>query len=214
MKKVMVGKDGKPLMAARCAHFDANRPGVNEHGDLIGKHGNTRKAARQVNVENNAIVAVVNNIADEFVQGANVAIPLAGVEEVSQRFENTLYGYFIGKRLVFPLVETYVKNAWAKFGLERTMLTNGFFFFQFATREGLKTTLQTTNDKATTSNSDSSVRKDNQPTMKPEEAAKDYLEDVLGDDDEEVEEVYIEYNGRHAKQNKGASTPSNQVQDV
>ncbi|GJW68600.1 RNA-directed DNA polymerase, eukaryota, reverse transcriptase zinc-binding domain protein [Tanacetum coccineum] len=41
-------------------------------------------------------------------------------------------------------------------------------------------------------------------------AAKDSLEDVLDDDDEEVEEVYIEDNGRHAKQNKGASTPSDQ----
>ncbi|GJU54333.1 hypothetical protein Tco_1228047 [Tanacetum coccineum] len=86
------------------------------------------------------------------------------------------------------------------------------------------------NDKATTSNSDSSVRKDNQPTMQPEddinivslrnsfeslmEKDKDSLKDVLDDDDEEVKEVYIEDNGRHAKQNKGASTPSNQVQDV
>ncbi|GKA83517.1 zinc knuckle CX2CX4HX4C containing protein, partial [Tanacetum coccineum] len=521
MKKVVVGKDGKPLMAARRDNFDANRPGVNEHGDLIGKHGNTRKAARQVNVENNAIVAVVNNIAatsqndalnkndsvihvsghnectygvlstddqvtpandvstsamkninmiqnvlenekpatfvtslsddantnnedtqgaanhatkepgvfgthatvavgtgmkqsfasifktqsvsksvrlttmtSEFVQGANVAIPLAAVEEVSQRFENTLYGYFIGKRLAFPLVETYVKNALAKFGLERTMLTNGFFFFQFATREGMERVLENgpwlirlvpiflniwtpntvlkkdtitsapiwvklhhvpivafseiglslitsqlgrpimleaytstmcqkswgrnlyaralvevsslaalkeslvvaipfpngtghsletvevvdstpiedeggftqvkrkngkgkqdgkakqvanihltkpklklvyrevqkpptnKNDKATTSNSDSSLRKDNQPTMQPKdvinivslhnsfeylmEKDKDSLEDVLDDDDEEVEEVYIEDNGRRAKQNKGASTPFDQ----
>ncbi|GJV05748.1 RNA-directed DNA polymerase, eukaryota, reverse transcriptase zinc-binding domain protein [Tanacetum coccineum] len=82
------------------------------------------------------------------------------------------------------------------------------------------------NDKATTSNSDSSLRKDNQPTIKPEysinivslhnsfeslmEKDKDSLEDVFDDDDEEVEEVYIEDNGRHAKQNKGASTPSDQ----
>ncbi|GJU34103.1 zinc knuckle CX2CX4HX4C containing protein [Tanacetum coccineum] len=293
MKKVVVGKDGKPLMASRRGHFDANRPGVNEHGDLIGKDGNTRKAVRQVNVENNATTVVVNNIAatshndalnkndsvihvsgdnectydqvtpandvstsamktinmtqnvsenekpvtfvtplsdaantnkedthgaanhatkepdvfgnslnvdannnnnmrdkstcvqndihstkegthatnavgtgmkqsfasifktqsvskvvrlttmtSEFVQRENVAIPLAAIEEVSQRFENMLYGYFIGKQLTFPLVKTYVKNAWAKFGLERTMLTNGFFFFQFATQEGMEWVLE------------------------------------------------------------------------
>ncbi|GKF84713.1 hypothetical protein Tco_0249611 [Tanacetum coccineum] len=63
MKKVVVGKDGKPLMAAQCVYFDANRPGVNEHGNLIGKDGNTRKVVHQVNFENNVIVAVVNNIA-------------------------------------------------------------------------------------------------------------------------------------------------------
>ncbi|GJV61610.1 zinc knuckle CX2CX4HX4C containing protein [Tanacetum coccineum] len=60
------------------------------------------------------------------------------VKDVSDRFENTLYGYFIGKRLAFPVVENYVKNAWKKFGLERVMLTHGFFMFQFATKDGME----------------------------------------------------------------------------
>ncbi|GJX05484.1 hypothetical protein Tco_0191400 [Tanacetum coccineum] len=473
MKKVVVGKDGKPLMAARCVHFDANRPGVNEHGDLIGKDGNTRKVVHQVNFENNAIVAVDtpandvstsamkninmtqnvlenekpvtfvtslsaapntnkedthgaanhatmepgvfgnslngdannnNNMRDkstcvqnyshgtkegthavgtgskqsfasifktqsvskamrlttmtsEFVQGANVAIPLAVVKEVSQRFENTLYGYFIGKRLAFPLgmervlengswlirlvpiflniwtpntvlkkdtitsapiwvklhhvpivafpkiglslitsqlgrpimldayTSTMCQKSWGRNSYARALVEVSLLValkeslvvaipFPNRTGHSLETVevedaecpknvkvMDSTpvededgftqvkrkngkgkqdgkakhvagihltkpkpkliyheaqkpptnnNDKATTSNSDSSVRKDNQPTMQPEEAAKDSLEDVLGDDDEDVEEVYIEYNGRHAKQNKGASTPSNQ----
>ncbi|GKB19919.1 retrovirus-related pol polyprotein from transposon 17.6, partial [Tanacetum coccineum] len=79
---------------------------------------------------------------NEEVQRENVAIPLAVVEEINTRFQNTLYGYFIGKRLRFPLVENYVKNAWAKFRLDRVMLTNGFFFFQFATREGMEWVLE------------------------------------------------------------------------
>ncbi|GJY62451.1 zinc knuckle CX2CX4HX4C containing protein [Tanacetum coccineum] len=79
---------------------------------------------------------------DESVTGANVAIPLPAMEEVSKRFENTLYGYFIGKRLAFPVVENYVKNAWEKFGLERTMLSNGFFFFQFSSRDGMERVLE------------------------------------------------------------------------
>nr|GFA36730.1 hypothetical protein [Tanacetum cinerariifolium] len=73
------------------------------------------------------------------VPSANVVIRLAAVEEIIHRFQNTLYFYFIGKRLVFPLVENYVKNGCAKFGLERVMLTNGFFFFQFANCEGMET---------------------------------------------------------------------------
>ncbi|GJX23787.1 hypothetical protein Tco_0228232 [Tanacetum coccineum] len=72
------------------------------------------KAVRLTEMKNN-----------EAIQGSNVAIPLAVVEEISNRFENTLCGYFIGKRLAFPLVENYVKNSWAKFGLERLMLTKG-----------------------------------------------------------------------------------------
>ncbi|GKA11304.1 putative RNA-directed DNA polymerase, partial [Tanacetum coccineum] len=55
---------------------------------------------------------------DRIVVGTRVAIPLEAVEEVRSRFANTLYGYFIGKRLAFPLVENYVKNTWAKFGLK------------------------------------------------------------------------------------------------
>ncbi|GJZ98588.1 hypothetical protein Tco_0671041 [Tanacetum coccineum] len=54
--------------------------------------------------------------------GADVAIPLAAIGEVSNWFVNTLYGYFIGKRIAFPIVENYVKNIWAKYGLERVML--------------------------------------------------------------------------------------------
>ncbi|GKC38344.1 hypothetical protein Tco_1050728 [Tanacetum coccineum] len=69
-------------------------------------------------------------------------IPIEAVEEVSARFANTLFGYFIGKRLVFPLVENYVKNTWAKFGLERVMLQNGFFFFQFAIKEGMEKVIE------------------------------------------------------------------------
>ncbi|GJU89780.1 zinc knuckle CX2CX4HX4C containing protein [Tanacetum coccineum] len=78
----------------------------------------------------------------EVVDGAHVTIPLTVVEEVSNHFKNTLYGYFIRKRLAFPLVENYVKNAWAKYRLERTILKKGFFFFQFATSEGMEQVLE------------------------------------------------------------------------
>ncbi|GJU48746.1 putative retrotransposon gag domain, aspartic peptidase domain protein [Tanacetum coccineum] len=75
---------------------------------------------------------------DECVSGADVSILLASVDEVSDRFANTLCGYFIGKRLAFPIVKNYVKNTWAKYGLERVMLRNELFFFQFATKEGME----------------------------------------------------------------------------
>ncbi|GKA63014.1 zinc knuckle CX2CX4HX4C containing protein [Tanacetum coccineum] len=79
---------------------------------------------------------------DEIVNGADVAIPLVAIKEVSTLFANTLYGYFIGKRLAFPIVEDYVKNAWEKYGIERVMLHDGFFFFKFSTKEGMKHVLE------------------------------------------------------------------------
>ncbi|GJS09657.1 zinc knuckle CX2CX4HX4C containing protein [Tanacetum coccineum] len=54
-------------------------------------------------------------------EGANVSIPRKAVETVSTRFSNSLYGYFIGKRIAFPVVEYYVRNNW---GLE-DVLENG-----------------------------------------------------------------------------------------
>ncbi|GJX13048.1 hypothetical protein Tco_0204806, partial [Tanacetum coccineum] len=79
---------------------------------------------------------------DERVEGAAVAIPFDVVEEVSARFTNTLYGYFIGKRLAFKLVENYVKNTWAKYGLKRVQLHDDFFLFQFETKDGMDNVLE------------------------------------------------------------------------
>ncbi|GJU42757.1 hypothetical protein Tco_1195714 [Tanacetum coccineum] len=79
---------------------------------------------------------------DERVDGAAVAIPFDAVEEVSARFTNTLYGYFIGKRLAFKLVEIYVKNTWAKYSLKRVQLHDDFFLFQFETKDGMDNVLE------------------------------------------------------------------------
>ncbi|GJS68188.1 zinc knuckle CX2CX4HX4C containing protein [Tanacetum coccineum] len=71
--------------------------------------------------------------------GVELSMPRRVVENVSTRFENTLYGYFIGKRLAFLMVEYFVKNNWAKYGLKRIMLNaKGFFFFKFDSRVGLE----------------------------------------------------------------------------
>ncbi|GKD44945.1 zinc knuckle CX2CX4HX4C containing protein, partial [Tanacetum coccineum] len=76
------------------------------------------------------------------VNGAVVAIPMEALEEGSSRFDNTLYGYFIGHRLAFPLVENYVKNTWDKFGLRRIQLHEEFFLFQFDTKEGMESVME------------------------------------------------------------------------
>nr|GEU28766.1 hypothetical protein [Tanacetum cinerariifolium] len=56
------------------------------------------------------------------VNGVAVTIPMEAVESVNARFVNTLYGYFIGDRLAFPLVENYVKNTWAKSAYARVLI--------------------------------------------------------------------------------------------
>ncbi|GJU19793.1 hypothetical protein Tco_0766858 [Tanacetum coccineum] len=71
-------------------------------------------------------------------EGATFSIPRNVVETVSIRFANTLYGYFLGKRIAFPVVEYYARNNWGKYGLTRIMMNSkGFFFFKFKTSKGL-----------------------------------------------------------------------------
>ncbi|GKC06255.1 hypothetical protein Tco_0997865 [Tanacetum coccineum] len=112
----LVGKDCQPLKQYRRVQFGVP---VEERAPHV-----TQKSS-----EAPIKIPIVISNASKIVQGAHVAIPLVSVEEVSSRFANTLYGYFIGKRLAFPIVEIYVKYAWAKYGIERVMLNHGFFFF-------------------------------------------------------------------------------------
>ncbi|GJY43016.1 zinc knuckle CX2CX4HX4C containing protein [Tanacetum coccineum] len=82
-------------------------------------------------------------VADPVFDGVNISIPRKVVEKVSTRFERTLYGYFIGKRMAFPVVEYYARNNWAKHGLKRIMMNSkGFFFFKFDSRASLEAVLE------------------------------------------------------------------------
>ncbi|GKC58105.1 ATPase, F1/V1/A1 complex, alpha/beta subunit [Tanacetum coccineum] len=85
-------------------------------------------------------VSVLNN--DVKVIRANVAIPIFVVEEKCDKFSNTLYGYFVGERLAFPIIEAYVTNAWKKYGFERAIYRNGFFFFKFSSHDEMIKTLE------------------------------------------------------------------------
>ncbi|GJS25033.1 hypothetical protein Tco_0453665 [Tanacetum coccineum] len=49
--------------------------------------------------------------------GADVAISLESVRAISESFANTVYGFFLGKWVAYPVVDNYVKNSWSKFGL-------------------------------------------------------------------------------------------------
>ncbi|GJR53872.1 zinc knuckle CX2CX4HX4C containing protein [Tanacetum coccineum] len=82
-------------------------------------------------------------VADPVFNGVNIFVPRKVVKKVSARLEHTLYGYFIGKGLAFPVVEYYARNNWGKHGLKRVMMnTKGFFFFKFKSKVGLEAVLE------------------------------------------------------------------------
>nr|GEV63385.1 retrotransposon protein, putative, Ty1-copia subclass [Tanacetum cinerariifolium] len=74
--------------------------------------------------------------------GYDIWLPLDLVHEVNVRMKNTLYGYFIGKRLAFPVVEWFVRNNWKKYGLEKVTLVKCFFFFEFSSTKGVDSVLR------------------------------------------------------------------------
>ena len=71
-------------------------------------------------------------------EDVDVVIPIEAVKKVQERFSNVLYGYFLGERLAYPVVDYFVKNNWGKWGLKKVMMNaNGFFFFKFDSKDGV-----------------------------------------------------------------------------
>nr|GEU92357.1 zinc knuckle CX2CX4HX4C [Tanacetum cinerariifolium] len=104
---------------------------------FVGATGASVKDQQKVNSNFRPLVA------DPVFDGVNISIPCKVVKKVSTRLEHTLYGYFIGKRMTFLVVEYYARNNWAKHGLKRIMMnTKGFFFFKFDSRVGLEAVLE------------------------------------------------------------------------
>ncbi|GKB04505.1 zinc knuckle CX2CX4HX4C containing protein, partial [Tanacetum coccineum] len=104
----------------------------NVGSDLIGNPSNTNTG---LNVGN------LGKTSQQFSKLA-VALPKDAIDEINARFVNTLYGFPVGKRLAFPMVENYVKHAWTKFGLKRVMMHHGSFMFQFESQTGMEKVLE------------------------------------------------------------------------
>ncbi|GJZ49981.1 hypothetical protein Tco_0604171 [Tanacetum coccineum] len=56
--------------------------------------------------------------------GVDVVVPVESIRAVSERFANTSYGFFLGKRMAYPVVANYVRNTWRKYDQEKSMLNS------------------------------------------------------------------------------------------
>ncbi|GJX44287.1 retrotransposon protein, putative, ty1-copia subclass [Tanacetum coccineum] len=74
----------------------------------------------------------------------DVVVPVESIRAISERFANTAYGFFLGKRVAYPVVANYVRNIWGKYGLVKSMLNSstGLFSFQFSSMDGLNSMLK------------------------------------------------------------------------
>ncbi|GKD46736.1 hypothetical protein Tco_1271381 [Tanacetum coccineum] len=79
----------------------------------------------------------------EKVKHSDFVLPVVVVKAVKHKFENSLVGFFVGKKVAFPLVKNYVTNTWSKFGFEKVMSdADGLFYFKFASLNGLEQVLE------------------------------------------------------------------------
>ncbi|GJW76392.1 retrotransposon protein, putative, ty1-copia subclass [Tanacetum coccineum] len=87
------------------------------------------------------------NICTLFTPGGNgidVVVPVESIRAISERFANTSYGFFFGKRVAYLVVANYVRNALGKYGLVHSMFSSSteLFSFQSSSMEGLDAMLE------------------------------------------------------------------------
>ncbi|GKB55723.1 RNA-directed DNA polymerase, eukaryota, reverse transcriptase zinc-binding domain protein, partial [Tanacetum coccineum] len=66
------------------------------------------------------------------------------IHAISDRFANTTYGFFLGKKVAYTVVANYVRNTWGRYGLAHSMFSSSIslFSFQFSSVEGLDAMLE------------------------------------------------------------------------
>nr|GEU88945.1 hypothetical protein [Tanacetum cinerariifolium] len=76
--------------------------------------------------------------------GIDVVVLVDSIHAISTRFANTAYGFFLGRKVAYPIVANYVRNTWGKYGLLRSMFSSstGLFSFEFSSMDGLDAMLE------------------------------------------------------------------------
>ncbi|GJR61915.1 reverse transcriptase domain, reverse transcriptase zinc-binding domain protein [Tanacetum coccineum] len=74
--------------------------------------------------------------------GVDVHVPKESVSVMNEWLNNTVYGFFFGKRVAYPVVENYVKNTWGKFGIVKSMMIKDIHFFKFGSKERMEAMLE------------------------------------------------------------------------
>ncbi|GJU81827.1 hypothetical protein Tco_1284192, partial [Tanacetum coccineum] len=107
-----------------------NAPGKSSYANITGKSSGKKVNARTLFTPRG--------------NGIDVVILVDSIRAISERFANTTYGIFLGKKVAYPIVANYVRNTWGKYGLVRLMFSSStrLFSFQFSSMDGLDAMLE------------------------------------------------------------------------
>ncbi|GJT38091.1 hypothetical protein Tco_0937956 [Tanacetum coccineum] len=66
--------------------------------------------------------------------GVDVIVLVESIRAISEQFANTAYGFFLRKRVAYPVVANYVRNTWGIYGSVKLMLNSStkIFSIQFS----------------------------------------------------------------------------------
>jgi hypothetical protein len=78
---------------------------------LAGTSSPSSSSAKKVNFR--LLESAVN------LPGFDIVLPRQSVQKVHEKLSSTLFGYFIGTRVAFPVVEYFVKENWKPFGIQK-----------------------------------------------------------------------------------------------
>ncbi|GJU37406.1 retrotransposon protein, putative, ty1-copia subclass [Tanacetum coccineum] len=108
----------------------SNAPGKSSYANITGK-----PSGKKVNV---------HTLFTSRGNGIDVVVPVDSIRAISERFANTAYGFFFGKKVAYPVVAKYVRNTWGKYGLVRSMFSSStrLFSFQFSFMDRLDAMLE------------------------------------------------------------------------
>ncbi|GJZ37874.1 hypothetical protein Tco_0584065 [Tanacetum coccineum] len=119
-----------PQLSTPATTSAGNVPGKSSYANITGK-----PSGKKVNVR--TLFTPGGN-------GIDVVVPVDSIHAISERFANTAYGFFLGKKVAYPVVVNYVSNTWGKYGLIRSMFSSStkLFSFQFSSMDGLDEMLE------------------------------------------------------------------------
>ncbi|GKC47658.1 retrotransposon protein, putative, ty1-copia subclass [Tanacetum coccineum] len=119
-----------PPLSTPVTNMAGNAPSKSSYANITGK-----PSRKKVNVR--TLFTPRGN-------GIDVVVLVDSIRAISERFANTAYGFFLGKKVAYPVVANYVRNTWGKYGLVRSMFSSStrLFSFQFSSMDGLDAMLE------------------------------------------------------------------------
>ncbi|GJX44442.1 putative reverse transcriptase domain-containing protein [Tanacetum coccineum] len=124
VSNIKVVKDGA-VPSVTVDFGNAAKEGTTTAGNTLGKssYANVTGKPSRTKVNSRTLSTPGGN-------GIDVVVLVESIRAISDRFANTAYGFFLGKRVAYPVVANYVRNTWGSMDGLDAMLENGPWFIR------------------------------------------------------------------------------------